>query len=160
MGNYDELEKLNDLRQRGIISDEEFQREKEKIFNRSNTNEVTPKNPMTIMDVNQYCMFIHLSQLLCFCYGIGLIAPIILWLIKKDESTVIDNNGRIVINWMLSLIIYAICAGILCFMIIGIPLLIAIGVCNIIFIILGSIKASNGELWKYPLSIEFFPIKQ
>lgn len=157
MENYEEIEKLNDLRQRGIISEEEFQREKEKIFNRS--NRTSPKPPMTTLDVNQYCMFIHLSQFLSFL-GIGIVVPIVLWLIKKDESTLIDNHGKVVINWILSMIIYGVCAGILCFIMIGIPLLIAIGVCNFIFIILGSIKASNGELWKYPLSIEFFPIKQ
>lgn len=151
--NYDELEKLNDLRQRGIISEEEFQQEKEKILNH--------KAPQTLpsVDANQYSMFIHLSQFLGAFTGIGLIVPVILWLIKKDESTVIDNNGKIVINWILSVLIYAACAGILCLIVIGIPLLIALAVCDFIFIILGSIKASSGILWKYPLSIEFFKIK-
>lgn len=151
--NYDELEKLNDLRQRGVISEEEFQQEKEKILNH---------NPVKILpstDANQYSMFIHLSQFLGIFTGIGIIVPVILWLIKKDESPVIDNNGKIVINWILSLLIYAACAGILCIIVIGIPLLIALAVCDFIFIILGSIKASSGVLWKYPLSIEFFTIK-
>lgn len=152
--NYDELEKLNDLRQRGVISEEEFQQEKEKILN-GNSAKVMPG-----ADANQYSMFIHLSQFLgVFTGGIGLLVPVILWLIKKDESTVIDNNGKIVINWILSFLIYAACAAILSFIVIGIPLLIALGICDFIFIILGSIKASSGVLWKYPLSIEFFSVK-
>ena len=152
--NYDELEKLNDLRQRGVISEEEFQQEKEKILNRN------PAKVLPSTDANQYSMFIHLSQFLgIFTGGIGLLVPVILWLIKKDESPVIDNNGKIVINWILSFLIYAACAGILCVIVIGIPLLIALGICDFIFIILGSIKASSGVLWKYPLSIEFFTIK-
>ena len=114
---------------------------------------------MPSTDANQYSMFIHLSQFLGIFTGIGIIVPVILWLIKKDESPVIDNNGKIVINWILSLLIYAACAGILCIIVIGIPLLIALAVCDFIFIILGSIKASSGVLWKYPLSIEFFSIK-
>ena len=151
---YDELEKLNDLRQRGIISEEEFQQEKEKILNRN-----TPKT-LPGVDANQYSMFIHLSQFMgVFTGGIGLLIPVILWLIKKDESPIIDNNGKIVINWILSFLIYAACAGILCLIVIGIPLLIALAICDFIFIILGSIKASSGVLWKYPLSIEFFTIK-
>lgn len=153
MVNYDELEKLNDLRQRGIISEEEFQQEKEKILNRNTSK------PSSSVDANQYSMFIHLSQFLGLLTGIGLLVPVILWLIKKDESTVIDNNGKIVINWILSFLIYAVCAGILCVIVIGIPLLIALGICDFIFIILGSLKASSGELWKYPLSIQFFTIK-
>ena len=150
--NYDELEKLNDLRQRGVISEEEFQQEKEKILNHN------PAKILPSTDANQYSMFIHLSQFLGIFTGIGIIVPVILWLIKKDESPVIDNNGKIVINWILSLLIYAACAGILCIIVIGIPLLIALAVCDFIFIILGSIKASSGVLWKYPLSIEFFTI--
>ena len=151
--NYDELEKLNDLRQRGVISEEEFQQEKENILNHN------PAKILPSTDANQYSMFIHLSQFLGIFTGIGIIVPVILWLIKKDESPVIDNNGKIVINWILSLLIYAACAGILCIIVIGIPLLIALAVCDFIFIILGSIKASSGVLWKYPLSIEFFTIK-
>ena len=151
--NYDELEKLNDLRQRGVISEEEFQQEKRKILNHN------PAKILPSTDANQYSMFIHLSQFLGIFTGIGIIVPVILWLIKKDESPVIDNNGKIVINWILSLLIYAACAGILCIIVIGIPLLIALAVCDFIFIILGSIKASSGVLWKYPLSIEFFTIK-
>ncbi len=151
--NYDELEKLNDLRQRGVISEEEFQQEKEKILNHN------PAKILPSTDANQYSLFIHLSQFLGIFTGIGIIVPVILWLIKKDESPVIDNNGKIVINWILSLLIYAACAGILCIIVIGIPLLIALAVCDFIFIILGSIKASSGVLWKYPLSIEFFTIK-
>ena len=151
--NYDELEKLNDLRQRGVISEEEFQQEKEKILNHN------PAKILPSTDANQYSMFIHLSQFLGIFTGIGIIVPVILWLIKKDESPVIDNNGKIVINWILSLLIYAACAGILCIIVIGIPLLIALAVCDFIFTILGSVKASSGALWKYPLSIEFFTIK-
>ena len=70
---YDELEKLNDLRQRGIISEEEFQQEKEKILNRN-----TPKT-LPGVDANQYSMFIHLSQFMgVFTGGIGLLIPVIL----------------------------------------------------------------------------------
>lgn len=153
MIDYNELEKLNDLRQRGVISEEEFQKEKEKILNHNSSK------PQSSIDPNQYSMFIHLSQFLGVFTGIGLVAPVILWLIKKDESPIIDNNGKIVINWILSFLIYAACAGILCFIVIGIPLLIALGICDFIFIILGSLKASSGVLWKYPLSIEFFTVK-
>lgn len=153
MVNYDELEKLNDLRQRGIISEEEFQQEKEKILNN------TSSKPLSNVDANQYSMFIHLSQFLGIFTGIGLLVPVILWLIKKDESPIIDNNGKIVINWILSFLIYAACSALLCFVFIGIPLLIALAICDFIFIILGSLKASSGVIWKYPLSIEFFSIK-
>ena len=70
--NYDELEKLNDLRQRGVISEEEFQQEKEKILNHN------PAKILPSTDANQYSMFIHLSQFLGIFTGIGIIVPVIL----------------------------------------------------------------------------------
>lgn len=86
---YDELEKLNDLRQRGIISEEEFQQEKEKILNRN-----TPKT-LPGVDANQYSMFIHLSQFMgVFTGGIGLLIPVILWLLKKMNHPLSTTMGK------------------------------------------------------------------
>jgi uncharacterized Tic20 family protein len=76
--------------------------------------------------------------------------------VKKDELPGIDVHGKNVANWILSKIIYAVISLILVLAIIGIPLLIALGVISIIFPIIGAIKANNGEVWKYPLSIPFF----
>lgn len=60
-----------------------------------------------------------------------------------------------VVNWLISSLIYALVAGLLTMVLIGIPLLIALYVCGLVFPIIGGIRANNGELWKYPLTIEF-----
>ncbi len=78
-----------------------------------------------------------------------------LWLINKDKNKAVDTHGKIVINWIISSVIYSIVFGILCLLIIGIPLLITLLICDIVFIIIGSIKAYNSEYWKYPFSIIF-----
>jgi hypothetical protein len=57
---------------------------------------------------------------------------------------------------MISAIIYAIICIILMIVVIGIPLLFALGLVSLIFPIVGGIKASDGEVWPYPLSIKFF----
>ena len=89
----------------------------------------------------QYAMFIHLSQLAgSIVVGLGWILPLVLWLTKKDSSEYIDANGKIVMNWIIG---------------IGVVLLIALAICNLTFIIIGSVKASQGNLWPYPLSIPF-----
>ena len=67
----------------------------------------------------------------------------------------IDANGKIVMNWIISCLIYGIVSGILCLIGIGVVLLIALAICNLTFIIIGSVKASQGNLWPYPLSIPF-----
>ncbi|WP_418536754.1 DUF4870 domain-containing protein [Odoribacter laneus] len=104
----------------------------------------------------QYAMFIHISQFAgVIIPGLGWILPLVLWLTKKDTSSYIDANGKIVMNWIISSFLYAIGATILTFILIGIPLLIALGICSLIFTIIGAIRANDGILWPYPLSIKF-----
>ena len=104
----------------------------------------------------QYAMFIHISQFAgVIIPGLGWILPLVLWLTKKDTSSYIDANGNIVMNWIISCFLYAIGATILTFILIGIPLLIALGICSLIFTIIGAIRANDGILWPYPLSIKF-----
>jgi len=106
----------------------------------------------------QWAMFLHLSLLAgCVVPMAGLVAPIVIWQIKKTELPGIDAHGKVVMNWLLSALIYSVVSFILIFVfLIGIPLLLALGVLSIVFPIIGGIKANNGELWKYPLSIPFF----
>lgn len=102
----------------------------------------------------QYAMFIHLSQLAGLIIpGLGWILPLVLWLTRKDQSAFIDENGKIVMNWIISSLIYGVVGTILIFLLIGIPVLIALGICSLIFTILGAIRASEGTAWPYPLSI-------
>ncbi len=51
--------------------------------------------------------------------------------------------------------IYAVVSAVLTLILIGIVLLIAVGILNIVCIILAAVKAQNGEHYRYPLSIRF-----
>lgn len=104
----------------------------------------------------QWALFLHLSLLAGFIIPFaGLIAPIVIWQIKKAELPGLDIHGKIVVNWIISACIYGIGGAILTIIIIGIPVLIALGIVTIIFPIVGGIKANNGEVWHYPLTIKF-----
>ncbi|MBT3468846.1 MAG: DUF4870 domain-containing protein [Opitutae bacterium] len=104
-------------------------------------------------------MFIHLSQFCNYPVPIlGLIVPLILWLMKKDESALIDLHGKIVLNWIITEFILVIGFVILSFFIIGIPLLLALLVVGFVFPILGAVKAQNGETWPYPFSFVFLKL--
>ena len=108
------------------------------------------------MNAKQWAMVLHFSILAGFAIPIaGLVAPIVIWQLKKNEFPEIDAHGKVVVNWILSAIIYAAVSALLCFALIGFPLLIVLGVLCIIFPIVAGIKANDGELWKYPLSIQF-----
>lgn len=107
-------------------------------------------------EARQWAMFLHLSMLASFLVPFaGLIAPIVLWQVKKDELPEIDVHGKIVVNWILSWMIYTAVSLLLVCVIIGIPLLIILGVLGVVFPIIGGLKANNGETWRYPFSIRF-----
>lgn len=102
-----------------------------------------------------YCMLMHLSQLLWFS-GAGFIVPIIMWALNKDQSPMIDRNGRNILNFMISMGIYIAVSAVLVFVVIGFFILIALGVLSIVFPVIAAVKANNGEEWPYPLCIRFF----
>jgi uncharacterized protein len=151
----DEIGKLNELRQSEAITELEYEKAKEAILAENHPGFDAADYIET--DVNQWGMFIHLSQFCGYLVPLaGLIVPIMLWQMKKKESEIIDQHGRIVLNWIITEFILAIVFVILCFVVIGIPLLIVLGVIGIIFPIVGAVKANNGEVWQYPCSIKFF----
>ncbi len=152
MGKYEDLYKLEELREKGVISEEEFQEEKQRIL----SNNYQSREEIGGMALGTYLMLMHLSQFAGFIVpGLGFIAPIVMWLVNK-ENPVVDKHGKNIANFMISMIIYAIVSAILIFLLIGIPMLIAIAIIEIIFIIIATVKAANGEYWKYPLAIPFF----
>ncbi len=104
-----------------------------------------------------WAMLIHFSQFTGFMVPFfGLIVPIIIWQIKKHDSTYIDAHGKVVGNWILSLIIYGLVCYMLAFIGIGFLLLVALMIVSLIFTIIGGIKANDGVVWNYPMSIKFF----
>lgn len=106
-------------------------------------------------DANQWAMFVHFSLFAGYLVPLaGLVLPIILWQIKKDQYPFVDVHGKIVVNWIISLIIYAAICAVLVFFVIGLIGFAILGALSIIFPIVGGIKANQGEAWEYPLTIK------
>ena len=101
-------------------------------------------------------MFLHLSLLAGFLIPLaGLAVPIVIWQMKKADIREIDAHGKVVVNWLISSLIYSAIGFVLTFVLIGIPILMVLAVLAVVFPIIAGIKANNGEVWKYPLSINF-----
>jgi len=149
MSKYEDLKSLEDLRARGAISEEEFQREKARILGPNNNSlfGMTETTYITLMHISQFAGYLLL--------GLGFALPIIMWLTNRENAEV-DRHGKNIANFMISMIIYFIISGILCIVLIGFVLLGILAVLQIIFIIIAAVKASKGEYWKYPLAIKFF----
>jgi len=104
-----------------------------------------------------WALFAHLSALSIFVaipFG-DILGPLIIWLVKKDTMPFVNDQGKESLNFQLSVLIYGIVAGILCFVLIGIPLLIALGIFDLVMVIIATVKASNGVAYRYPLCIRF-----
>ena len=106
---------------------------------------------------NQLLVITHLSQLIFIITGFGsLILPLILWLTQKDKVYKMNEHGKNIVNFQLSLIIYCLlCIPLILLFGLGILGFIVLGIISFIFPIINAIRASNGEVPKYPLSLNF-----
>jgi len=105
---------------------------------------------------NQLLVITHLAQLLTYITGFGgLIVPLVIWATQKDRVEHMDAHGKAILNFQLSVIVYSIISIPLIFIGIGIITLILIGILAFVMPIINGIKASNGELPSYPLSLNF-----
>ncbi len=117
------------------------------------SNDLTEKS--SDKEANQWAMFIHFSILAGFIIPFaGLILPIVLWQMKKEEYPIVDVHGKIVVNWLISSFLYGIVCAILTLLVIGIFGLFALAIATVVFAIIGGIKANDGEVWEYPLSLK------
>ena len=99
----------------------------------------------------------HASSLLGFFVPAGghILPPLIVWLMKRAESAEIDAHGKESLNFQFSMLIYSVVAAILMLVLIGFVLLPLLHVLNLVFVILASLRASEGQLYRYPLTIRF-----
>lgn len=106
---------------------------------------------------NQLIVITHLCQLLTCITGFGgLIVPLILWLTQRDKVLNMDEHGKAIVNFQLSIMIYSIiCIPLILFAGLGILGFILLAVVSFVFPIINAIKASHRELPNYPLSLNF-----
>lgn len=113
--------------------------------------------PAGSSSVRSWSVLCHASALLgmLFHFPGQLLGPFIVWLLKRGSAPEIDAHGKESLNFQLSMLIYNGVALVLCLVLIGIPILVGLWLVNIALVIVASIKASDGELYRYPLTIRF-----
>lgn len=87
--------------------------------------------------------------------GFGFIAPLVIWLIKRDEDAFVEYWAREALNFQLTLLIWIIIGIVTLLIIVGIFILIAVGIGALVLAIIAGVKAASGEFWRYPLTIRF-----
>ena len=116
-----------------------------------------PETAATSSDERMWAMLTHLSALLVFTAipFAHILGPLVVWLLKREEFPLVDDQGKESLNFQISMTIYGIVAAILVLLLIGIFLGIALMIAWLVLVIVASIKANGGERYRYPLTIRF-----
>ncbi len=107
-------------------------------------------------DERQFAMFCHFAAFAGLIIPFGsIIGPLVMWLIKKDESQYIDYHGKEALNFNITMAIVSIFCFALIFVVIGVFLLPIVLILWLIFIIVAGVKANDGLYYRYPFCIRF-----
>ncbi|RJP31165.1 MAG: DUF4870 domain-containing protein [Candidatus Omnitrophota bacterium] len=85
-----------------------------------------------------------------------ILAPVVIWMLKRRESSFIDRQGKEALSFQMSVTIYAIPCLFLVIFVVGYVLLLMLFVFWVISMIVAAIKANDGIHYHYPLTIHFF----
>ena len=110
-----------------------------------------PTEQVTSKEERTWAMVCHLSAFAGHLFPFGhIIAPLIIWILKKDQSELVDDQGKESLNCQISFTIYGAIAVVLCFVAIGFLILPAIWLADVILVIIAAIKANEGVKYRYP----------
>ena len=131
--------------------------EQETSAEQPETVQESPGSKEVNKDARMWAMICHLAGLAGLVVPVVgcIIGPLIVWQIKKEEFTFLDEQGKEAVNFQISMLIYGIVAGLLCFVCVGVVLLPAVAIFDLIFLLIAAVKANNGEHYRYPLTIRF-----
>ena len=102
-----------------------------------------------------WAMLAHLLSFVAAYLFLGFVAPLIVLLVFGPRSAYVRAHAVESLNFNLSWLLYGIVGVILAFVFIGIPILIALGIAYLVLVVIASVRANNGEFFRYPLTIRF-----
>lgn len=105
---------------------------------------------MAIYGAAAACHLLGLVDMSISIMMIGLIAPLVLWLARKDADPEVDFAGKEAINFQLNLLFWQAIGFVLAFCFIGIPMLVVLSIAEIVLVILATIETFNGKRYRYP----------
>jgi len=131
---------------------------KQEVCNeKAGTVNESPGSKEVNKDARMWAMICHLSGLagIILPASGNIVAPLIIWQIKKDNNPFIDEQGKEAVNFQISMSIYLIASIILCFLCVGAFLVVATIIVFFVFMLIAAVKANNGFHYRYPLTLRF-----
>ncbi len=123
---------------------------------------VEAEQPEIAKDARMWAMFCHLAGLAGYLIPLvgNIVAPLIIWQIKKDDFPFVDKQGEEAVNFQISMSLYVLIGIVLCVVTcIGAVLIpvvvIVVGIFDLVFLLIAAVKANNGQSYRYPLTIRF-----
>jgi len=103
-----------------------------------------------------WATFCHLGSFAGYFFPFAnIIVPLVIWLTKKEEYPLVDDQGKESLNFQISMTLYYLLSSILIIAVIGVFLLVGLGIFNLIAVTVAGVKANRGEKFRYPLCIRF-----
>jgi len=102
-----------------------------------------------------WAMLAHLLSFVAAYLALGFVAPLVVLLVFGPRSAYVRAHAVESLNFNLSWLLYAIVGGILLIIGIGVLILIVLGIAYVVLVIIASVRANNGQLYRYPLTIRF-----
>jgi len=142
----------------GAMNDQHMQDEQNELRDPPVNERGRAFDPDATPDERSYALFMHMSLLAHLVLSVFAVAiPIIMWQIKKDESSFLDDHGREALNFQITLAIYTICLVPVAICTLGVGAVLILGI--YILAIVGMIQAANaanrGEFYRYPMTMRF-----
>ncbi|WUU94106.1 DUF4870 domain-containing protein [Spirillospora sp. NBC_01491] len=101
-------------------------------------------------DERTWALLTHLGQLVLWFVSLGFLAPLLVFLIKKDESPFLRHHGAQGLNFTITQIIYSVINIALMFVLIGFLTAIALGITQIVFLIIAAVAGNRGDWYRFP----------
>jgi uncharacterized protein len=94
-----------------------------------------------------------LSHLLAIVPGIGILGPLVIYLLKRGQSSFVEENAKESLNFQITVILAFIISGILMVVWIGFILMAVLGVAELVLVIIATIRASENKIYRYPFNL-------
>jgi len=83
----------------------------------------------------------------------GFLAPLIIYLLKKDESPYITEHAKESLNFQITLTIFYVIGFVTLIFLIGFIILPAIGILHLVLVVVATVKAADNKFYRYPFNI-------
>ena len=113
------------------------------------------QGPLPAEQERLWAMLAHLLSFVAAYLFLGFVAPLVVLLVFGPRSAYVRAHAVESLNFNLTWLLYAVIGVILAFLLVGIPILIALGIAYLVLVIIASVRANNGEFFRYPLTIRF-----